>query len=1199
MTSLLGGLMGSQTQEKGTDQAPAATGIPIQTSVYGKPIAIVQGTPRAAPNLIDYFNFYSTTQRSGGSSSSGGKGGIMGGGGGSGSGSTTYNYFVSLLEAVCEGPVLNIPACFKNESYFNPISNDNGWAGLNGDYPYDLTGTTTNGNPTFSCSDTKGIQNGMSVYGAGIQDNTTVVSFVANVSVTMSSNATASGSRRILVTFQYPNQIYGFPTSVFPNTYHYPGIAFVNVYQYPLGDSEALPNHNWVPNAWNANKNMIWGGSGSYSPADGYGYFIKNMQQFNASPWETYQGLLSTVFTQTSLPQEDADPTLVILDLCANPYYGAGLSSIYIGGQALQTETRTIPGSPFNVTANKVNSYAYNVNVKNNTTGQLMTCVPSSATPLTGQYKVNQDTGVYTFASADVGNSVSLRYATYTGLYDMQEFCLSSGLILSCYYDSQTAANSLIADIARACNVTPVWASGTLNFIPRSAAAVSGNSHSWTPPASALYSLTDNDFIAPVNSNDPVVTSRLRPADQINDIQIEYLDRNNNQFAPAIAEFKDQAAIDSFGLRANGSQTLHIFCQTDAANVSAQLQMRDQRILNTYTFTLDMRYIVLDVMDLVQITDTYQGISQEWVRILEITENDDGSLTFLAEEYPRAAGGAVDYDYQDSDGTIIDMNADPGSVNTPVVFAMPPQISGIQGLQLAISLSGASEIWGGCDIWMSSNGSGGPYVYMGRQIGAARMGTSTNGMLITGAVNTTSPLSINLTVSLGELPVSGTAADASSGYTAFLLGTEFMSYTTVTLVGTYQYTLNASSASIFIQRGLYGSTIQAHSAGESWVRIDDNLYLFPFQPQDINKTFHFKFLSFNHYTAGIQAISDVPAYAVVIPQPPLPPNVTSLTVVQEGNSVVFRWEAVDYPLIALSGYYIGYAPQGTSDWNSFTMLTKAQGGDGTEMTNASIPPGDWVFAIRAANIANTVNGTYGLSPTPYYVNLTVENETGVTNEVDQFPNWAGRVYGALIDHRGNFVPCSTRTVGSYAGWEWIDSYVPNPVANCQQITDTRNQGSDLSTRIFYSSNPVLGVKESGVVTSDYSYGADTWLSAGSDTFIFTPVSGTAVLTVTARYLKSKLEYVPVAGRVAYFNSFTPHYNQIGADASGFNVAISPGGTTVPFGKTFSVPPFVAVNVLSPAGGNGSATSVTTTDCVINVYSGGVSVGGNVDWRAVP
>lgn len=63
-----------------------------------------------------------------------------------------------------------------------------------GAYVSSLSATTTSGQPTLTMTDTTGLYTGMIVSGTGIPSGATISSISANVSVTLSANATASGT---------------------------------------------------------------------------------------------------------------------------------------------------------------------------------------------------------------------------------------------------------------------------------------------------------------------------------------------------------------------------------------------------------------------------------------------------------------------------------------------------------------------------------------------------------------------------------------------------------------------------------------------------------------------------------------------------------------------------------------------------------------------------------------------------------------------------------------------------------------------------------------------------------------------------------------------------------------------------------------------------------------------------------------------
>lgn len=135
-----------------------------------------------------------------------------------------------------------------------------------------------------------------------------------------------------------------------------------------------------------------------------------------------------------------------------------------------------------------------------------------------------------------------------------------------------------------------------------------------------------------------------------------------------------------------------------------------------------------------------------------------------------------------------------------------------------------------------------------------------------------------------------------------------------------------------------------------------------------------------------------------------PANVTNFSAQQQGVVVSFNWDQLsdDY---ALKGYDIGFAPQGTTDWNLFEPLTEAA--KGTEMTNASVPPGTWVFGIRARNVANQ------LSPAAALFNLTVTNANPLISQVPQEKDWLGTLVNFVRHWTGVLVPLGTKNVSAY------------------------------------------------------------------------------------------------------------------------------------------------------------------------------------------
>src|ERR1700679_1301302 len=109
----MAGLFGSGQKNKGPT---VASGLPLQSSVYGLPIPIVYGTTRISPNLIWTGDFVATPVSQG----KGGKGTIVGGGGKSGGGQ--YQYQTAVAMALCEGPINGVRNVYVDKSVTNAAS---------------------------------------------------------------------------------------------------------------------------------------------------------------------------------------------------------------------------------------------------------------------------------------------------------------------------------------------------------------------------------------------------------------------------------------------------------------------------------------------------------------------------------------------------------------------------------------------------------------------------------------------------------------------------------------------------------------------------------------------------------------------------------------------------------------------------------------------------------------------------------------------------------------------------------------------------------------------------------------------------------------------------------------------------------------------------------------------------------------------
>ena len=236
--------------------------------------------------------------------------------------------------------------------------------------------------------------------------------------------------------------------------------------------------------------------------------------------------------------------------------------------------------------------------------------------------------------------------ANIAELADYRNYCLAAGLELSPVLDSQQDAAQNLSDVATVTNAAVVWSGNLLKLIPYGDTALSANGATWSPNLVPAYSLGDDDFLpwesasgtgrgsAAVGSDDPVIVTRINPADATNWLSLEFSDRTNFYDYAVVAAF-DQGAVDQFGLRMEASIEAHGVCQQAVAATAAQLLLqRRQYIRNTYKFQLGWKYCLLEPMDIVLVTDATLGLVEAPVRITSVEENDTGELTVEAEEIP-------------------------------------------------------------------------------------------------------------------------------------------------------------------------------------------------------------------------------------------------------------------------------------------------------------------------------------------------------------------------------------------------------------------------------------------------------------------------------------------------------------------------------------------------------------------------------------
>jgi len=593
-----------------------------------------------------------------------------------------------------------------------------------------------------------------------------------------------------------------------------------------------------------------------------------------------------------------------------------------------------------------------------------------------------------------------------TGFPVFSGYCRAAGLVVSPVFDTQSDAASLLNGIVQSCNAEFVWSGTTLTIVPYGDHDLSANGASYTAPAAPLYSLTDDDFLDG-GGQDPVQCSRTRPSDQMNAIRLEWLNRTND-YNPEIAEAKNQAAIEAYGLRGDQPAQAHHFCDANAATLAATLKLQRQSVRNVYTFTLGWRYCLLDPMDIVEISDSGLGLTQQWVRILSLEEDDNGDIQVTAEEYLGGTGHAPLYAFESGSPFNADYNVAPGNVNTPLIFEPPPLMLAARSRkspQIMIGASGGA-MWGGCDVYLSVDNT--TYKKMGRIAAPSRQGVLTNTLANSGSnPDTTHTLSVDLSESGGALH-SGVQADADAFRTLCYVDGELIAYETASLTGANHYGLT------YLQRGVYGSVVAGHASGTQFCRLDDSVASFdlPVTPISyIGKVLYLKFLSYNIYGGAQQLLSDVspvtynPTGAGVFVAPPTGISFTVGAEQQKDGSWisfgVVAWSAttdpffdqyeVQYRLHSGPGPWISW--RGGPDTTSFRISPLAPNTAYDVQVRAVRTGGPFFSAWdQAANISSAGKTTpppapTGLSVTGGYRQITIDWTASAENDIAFYEVW--------------------------------------------------------------------------------------------------------------------------------------------------------------------------------------------------------------------
>ncbi len=449
-------------------------------------------------------------------------------------------------------------------------------------------------------------------------------------------------------------------------------------------------------------------------------------------------------------------------------------------------------------------------------------------------------------------------------LANYRNYITALGLWISPVVDEQKPARDHLKEWFEATNSAPVWSPNAtqmvLKIIPYGDQNVTANGATYTANTTPVYDLTADDFMT--TAGDPIEVELVSQAEAFNDVPIEFVDRALHYNVNVLSD-PDQTDIDAFGRRVAGNVSLHCITRSSVAlQISRIKAQRNTMCRARFKFRLGYRYILLEPMDLVTLTEPVAGLDHVVVRIITIEESEEGYLDVVAEIWPFGVAHAATYTTQSGDGTVPNVNVSPGNAAVPVIFDAPALLLA-DPLQpeLWLATSGGS-LWGGCEVWVSMTGSS--YSKVGDIVQPARYGTLSAALATNGtASDTTHTLSVDLSISRGTL-ANASAQDMIDFVTRSWVGGELLSFQNATLTGANAYNITT------MMRGAYGTSIAAHSSGEKFVRLDEAIFKYPLPSSRVGSLIYIKLVSYNIWGGGKQDISAVPAYTYITTAQDLP-----------------------------------------------------------------------------------------------------------------------------------------------------------------------------------------------------------------------------------------------------------------------------------------------------------------------------------------
>lgn len=693
------------------------------------------------------------------------------------------------------------------------------------------------------------------------------------------------------------------------------------------------------------------------------------------------------------------------------------------------------------------------------------------------------------FNTSVLSNLMSTVDAPTTGDSAFQTYCRAMGFSMSPFLSSQQQAGEIIQRWASLCNSALVWTGYSLKLYPYGSEQVTANGVTYLPDFPVRYSLSDSDYLYETGS-DPIKFNRTDPADAFNAFSI-IISNASNEYNELPVTWRDQGLIDQnpVGILADESMDAREITSAEVASIMVTFMgQRKAYIRNTFEFKLGPSFCLLEPMDILECHDPRFG--RFYVLIQELVEQDDDTLSIVAEEYPASISTNTSTVVQPISNTPINAEVSPGSVNPPIIFEPPAQLtSGVPQVWAAVSGGNGTTFnpnWGGAYVWISTDDV--TYTRVGEVTDPARQGVLTASLPNYSSPNpdNTNTLRVNLSMSGAELEDASSSSDAEAGVTLSYVGGELISYEDVTLTSAFNYDI------INLWRGQSGSSRSAHSSGADFARLDDAIFKYSLPPEYVGVLLYIKFQSYNIFGRAVEDISTVTAYTftpsgstAVIDAPGALTLVSNLRTQPDSSRILELVgtiaSASEGPF--LSGYEVEVATSPFSTWTPAGIFGK----DATSFSFLSpLPSTDYRMRVRAIPSAPL------MQPSSWVTSATVTTQSIPTTLA---------TFGFAFQRTISSIEASSRFAFFDTPVEWT---IPSGYANSQASIVGNTTTAPTASTTFDVQYPVgtsIGTFNfaASALTATFS-GAGAVIPAGAIVTIVAPanlngMAGTLTLTI--------------------------------------------------------------------------------------------------------